>query len=98
MGTAVILGPVPDTRLRIDTVSTYAPLRERWRVRRGQGRPLVAVRVLDCAGSGATSGVIAGVDWVTANRVRPAVANMSLGGGASSALDTAVNNSHQRRA
>jgi len=54
---------------------------------------LYAVRVLDCAGSGTNSGVIAGVDWVTANRVRPAVANMSLGGSASSALDTAVNNS-----
>ncbi len=53
---------------------------------------LVAVRVLDCAGSGATSGVIAGVDWVTANHQpgEPAVANMSLGGGASAALDTAV--------
>ncbi|MGH3656845.1 MAG: S8 family peptidase [Micromonosporaceae bacterium] len=54
---------------------------------------LYAVRVLDCAGSGANSGVIAGVDWVTANRVMPAVANMSLGGGASSALDAAVNSS-----
>jgi subtilisin family serine protease len=54
---------------------------------------LRAVRVLDCNGSGSTSGVIAGVDWVTANRILPAVANMSLGGGASSALDTAVNNS-----
>ena len=43
--------------------------------------------------SGSTSGVIAGVDWVTANRVRPAVANMSLGGGASSALDAAVTSS-----
>ena len=51
------------------------------------------VRVLSCSGSGTTSGVIAGIDWVTANRVRPAVANMSLGGGASSALDTAVVNS-----
>lgn len=50
------------------------------------------VRVLDCGGSGATSGVIAGVDWVTANAARPAVANMSLGGGDSAALDTAVNN------
>ncbi|HEV3486293.1 MAG TPA: S8 family peptidase, partial [Vicinamibacterales bacterium] len=58
-----------------------------------KGVTLVAVRVLDCNGSGSNSGVIAGVDWVTANRVRPAVANMSLGGGASSALDTAVNNS-----
>jgi len=56
---------------------------------------LVAVRVLDCAGSGTNSGVIAGVDWVTSNHLagQPAVANMSLGGGASSALDTAVNNS-----
>jgi subtilisin family serine protease len=54
---------------------------------------IFAVRVLSCSGSGSTSGVIAGVDWVRANRIRPAVANMSLGGGASSALDTAVNNS-----
>ncbi|HVF57307.1 MAG TPA: S8 family peptidase [Pyrinomonadaceae bacterium] len=53
---------------------------------------LRAVRVLDCNGSGSTSGVIAGVDWVRANHVKPAVANMSLGGGASSALDTAVQN------
>jgi subtilisin family serine protease len=54
---------------------------------------LHAVRVLDCNGSGTNSGVIAGVDWVTSNHGSPAVANMSLGGGASSALDTAVNNS-----
>lgn len=54
---------------------------------------LIGVRVLDCNGSGTTSGVIAGVDWVTANHVKPAVANMSLGGGASSSLDTAVSNS-----
>jgi subtilisin family serine protease len=53
---------------------------------------LHSVRVLDCAGSGTTSGVIAGVDWVRLNAQRPAVANMSLGGRASSALDTAVNN------
>ena len=58
-----------------------------------KGVRLYAVRVLDCAGSGTNSGVIAGVDWVTANRVRPAVANMSLGGGASTALDSAVTNS-----
>jgi len=50
-----------------------------------------AVRVLGCNGSGANSGVIAGVDWVAANRVLPAVANMSLGGAASEALDVAVN-------
>jgi len=51
------------------------------------------VRVLDCNGSGTTSGVIAGVNWVTSNHQSPAVANMSLGGGASSSLDTAVANS-----
>jgi subtilisin family serine protease len=53
---------------------------------------LRGVRVLDCNGSGSTSGVISGVDWVTANHISPAVANMSLGGGVSTALDTAVNN------
>ena len=51
------------------------------------------VRVLDCNGSGTTSGVIAGVDWVTNNHASPAVANMSLGGGASASLDAAVQNS-----
>jgi serine protease len=51
---------------------------------------LSPIRVLDCRGSGTVSGVIAGVDWVTANHVQPAVANMSLGGGASTALDAAV--------
>jgi aqualysin 1 len=54
---------------------------------------LYAVRVLNCSGSGSNSGVIAGVDWVTANHVKPAVANMSLGGGVSTALDSAVTNS-----
>jgi subtilisin family serine protease len=56
---------------------------------------LVGVRVLNCSGSGTTSGVIAGINWVTGNHPAgaPAVANMSLGGGASSALDTAVRNS-----
>jgi subtilisin family serine protease len=63
------------------------------------GVALVGVKVLGCGGSGTTSGVIAGVDWVTANATapinqgQPAVANMSLGGGASQALDTAVLNS-----
>jgi subtilisin family serine protease len=51
------------------------------------------VRVLDCNGSGTTAGVVAGVDWVTANKQTPAVANMSLGGGADTALDNAVRNS-----
>lgn len=49
-----------------------------------------AVRVLDCGGSGTWSGVIAGMDWVTANRVLPAVANMSLGGGANASVDDAT--------
>lgn len=54
---------------------------------------LIAVRVLNCSGSGTTSGVIAGIDWVTTNAVRPAVANMSLGGSISLALDNAVTTS-----
>ncbi|HEX5771981.1 MAG TPA: S8 family peptidase, partial [Nocardioidaceae bacterium] len=54
---------------------------------------LKPVRVLDCSGSGTNSGVIAGVDWVTGNKTGPAVANMSLGGGVSSALDSAVQSS-----
>ncbi len=54
---------------------------------------IVAVRVLDNSGSGTTAGVIAGVNWVTANAVKPAVANLSLGGGTSTALDTAVRTS-----
>jgi subtilisin family serine protease len=54
---------------------------------------LHAVRVLNCAGSGTVAGVIAGIDWVTANAAQPAVANMSLSGGPSSALDAAVQNS-----
>ena len=48
------------------------------------------VRVLGCNGSGTNSGVIAGMDWVSSNHVKPAVANMSLGGGASTATDDAV--------
>jgi subtilisin family serine protease len=53
---------------------------------------LHAVRVLDCNGSGSWSGVIAGLDWVVADHadLMPAVANMSLGGGASSSVDDAV--------
>ncbi|MDI3423502.1 S8 family peptidase [Streptomyces luteolus] len=54
---------------------------------------IVGVRVLNDQGSGTTAGVVAGIDWVTNNAVKPAVANMSLGGGADSALDTAVRNS-----
>ncbi|MFJ4370373.1 S8 family peptidase [Streptomyces chartreusis] len=54
---------------------------------------IVAVRVLDNSGSGTTAGVIAGIDWVTNNHSGPSVANLSLGGGASTTLDTAVRNS-----
>ncbi|MCT9932803.1 S8 family peptidase [Planotetraspora sp. A-T 1434] len=58
-----------------------------------KGVLLVAVRVLDCDGSGTTDQVIAGIDWVTAHAVKPAVANMSLGGSANTALDDAVRRS-----
>lgn len=53
---------------------------------------LIAVRVLDNSGSGSTTGVIAGMDWVAGNHdpSNPAVANMSLGGGASTAINDAV--------
>jgi subtilisin family serine protease len=57
------------------------------------GASLYGVKVLGCGGSGTTSGVIKGIDWVTDNAVTPAIANMSLGGGASNALDDAVRNS-----
>ena len=57
---------------------------------------LYAVRVLDCSGSGTNSGVIDGVDWVSSNFVKPAVAVMSLGGGASPSLDGAVSNAISR--
>jgi subtilisin family serine protease len=55
-----------------------------------KGVAIVPVRVLGCDGSGYMSGIVAGVDWMVANAVRPAVANLSLGGGASSTLDAAV--------
>jgi subtilisin family serine protease len=57
-----------------------------------KGVKLVPVRVLNCQGSGTNSGVIAGIDWVANNAARPAVANMSLGGGLSAALNSAVAN------
>jgi subtilisin family serine protease len=57
-----------------------------------KGVALVGVRVLNCSGSGTWSGVIAGIDWVTAHHISPAVANMSLGGGANSSVDNAVQN------
>ncbi|HEX5963717.1 MAG TPA: S8 family serine peptidase [Gemmatimonadales bacterium] len=59
-----------------------------------KGVSLVAVRVLNCSGSGTWSGVIAGIDWVTGTHATgdPAVANLSLGGGANLSVDTAVRN------
>ncbi|WP_332888621.1 S8 family peptidase, partial [Actinophytocola xanthii] len=55
---------------------------------------LVAVKVLDCAGSGTYSQIVDGINWVTANAVKPAVVNMSLGGaGSSPAMETAIRNS-----
>ncbi|NBM15870.1 S8 family peptidase [Streptomyces sp. GC420] len=54
---------------------------------------VVGVRVLNNSGSGTTAQVVAGIDWVTQNAVKPAVANMSLGGGVDTAIDTAVRNS-----
>ncbi len=53
---------------------------------------LVSVRVLDCYGNGTWAGVIAGVDWVRNNHVKPAVVNMSLGGGGNQSLDDAIAN------
>jgi len=54
---------------------------------------LVAVRVLDCSEFGTYSQAIAGIDWVTANAIKPAIANLSLSGPPSAALDTAITNS-----
>ncbi|NUR01973.1 MAG: S8 family peptidase [Streptomyces sp.] len=54
---------------------------------------VVAVRVLDNDGSGTTSQVIAGIDWVTKHARKPAVANLSLGGSYNAQLDAAVRNS-----
>lgn len=54
---------------------------------------VVAVRVLDNAGAGTTAQAIAGIDWVTRHARKPAVANLSLGGGYNAALDAAVRNS-----
>ncbi len=53
---------------------------------------LVPVRTLNCSGSASTSTVIAAIDWVAKNAVKPAVANMSLGGSSNTALDLAVQN------
>ena len=53
---------------------------------------LHAVKVLNCAGSGSFAGVIAGMDWVAANHISPAVANMSLGGGFNASVNDSLNN------
>lgn len=55
-----------------------------------KGVRLHPVRVLGCDGSGSWSAIIAGLDWVAANHVKPAVANLSIGGGASQSVDDAV--------
>src|SRR4051794_16038345 len=57
-----------------------------------KGVMLRGVRVLDCSGSGSYSAIIAGIDWVRVNGIHPAVANMSLGGGLNSSLNTAATN------
>jgi len=54
---------------------------------------LYAVRVLDCGGSGSWAGFIAGAEWVTANHIKPAVANASLAGGYTQAANDAVTKS-----
>lgn len=61
-----------------------------------KGVQLVAVKVLGCDGKGSNSGVIAGVNWALNNKSGPAVANMSLGGGFSQAVNDAVNNAAAR--
>ncbi|HEX6291563.1 MAG TPA: S8 family peptidase [Herpetosiphonaceae bacterium] len=57
-----------------------------------KGVKLRGVRVLNCSGSGSWSSVIAGIDWVRANAVKPAVANITAGGSANASVDFAVNN------
>jgi subtilisin family serine protease len=57
-----------------------------------KGVQLRGVRVLGCTGSGSTSGIINALNWLRTNAVRPAVANMSLGGGRSTTLNNAANN------
>ncbi|WP_221090988.1 S8 family peptidase [Deinococcus aquaedulcis] len=58
-----------------------------------KGVTLIAVKVLNCQGSGSYSGIIAGINWSLNNKGSgPAVANMSLGGGFSQSVNSAVNN------
>ena len=58
-----------------------------------KGARLYSVRVIDCSGKAAYSALISGIDWVTKNRVLPAVANVSIAGSASSTVNAAVENS-----
>jgi subtilisin family serine protease len=55
-----------------------------------KGVRLYGVKVLACSGSGTWSGVIAGMDWVAENHVKPAVANLSLGGSRNQAVNDAA--------
>jgi aqualysin 1 len=57
------------------------------------GAPLTGVKVLGCNGSGTLTSILKGVDWVTANAEKPAIANMSLSGPASQTLDEAIRGS-----
>ena len=57
------------------------------------GAPLTGVKVLDCYGDGYLSSILKGIDWVTANAAKPAIANMSLAGPTSQTLDDAVRQS-----
>lgn len=58
-----------------------------------KGVSIYPVRVLDSSGSGTTAQVVAGINWITQNAVKPAVANASLGGSGSTSIDNAVRNS-----
>jgi subtilisin family serine protease len=64
-----------------------------WLVGVAKAVKLYSVRVLDCTGNGTDADVIAGIDWVTANAVKPAVANMSIGGTLSYAMNDAIQRS-----
>lgn len=57
-----------------------------------KGVNIIPVRVLDCNGSGSSSSVVSGLNWIAKNKKGAAVVNMSLGGSPSSTIDRAVNN------
>jgi subtilisin family serine protease len=58
-----------------------------------RGAHVVAVRALDCSGVGTTANIISAINWITANAIKPAVAELAFGGAANAALDAAVANS-----